>query len=310
MRSRRLAALLNLFFPGTGLLYAGRPIAAVVCLAAVLVLANIMPFLAFHPLPRPYAAVLLWAIPLGLLVALPVLGWRAAVAAHQDAGPGGWARGWSCVGFAVVALTVTNLNWRYVVRPRIEAFRVPSGSMEPTIMVGDFLYMAPVKRASPLPPRESIIVFESVEEEGLKVLKRLVGLPGDTLAMKGGTLYRNGAAVFEPYAVHSNTAEPLDSGMTAQVRRWQQGRLPGADSTRPASLSDWGPFAVPPDSFFVLGDNRDASYDGRYYGFIPRGNYLGRPALVYYSFDGSSKHALPFLSAIRWRRLGIVLKTP
>jgi signal peptidase I len=88
------------------------------------------------------------------------------------------------------------------------------------------------------------------------------------------------------------------------MREWQ---LPHLVKRDPASykpdLQDWGPIVVPADSFFMMGDNRDSSYDGRYWGFLPRKNVRGRPLLVYYSYDASSWRALPALTAIRWNRI-------
>jgi signal peptidase I len=92
------------------------------------------------------------------------------------------------------------------------------------------------------------------------------------------------------------------------MRRWQVSHLVGRDpATYQPDLHDWGPIVVPPDSFFMMGDNRDSSYDGRYWGFLPRLNVRGRPLIVYFSYDKNSYKPLPFLSAIRWGRL---LATP
>src|ERR671922_3117883 len=120
-----------------------------------------------------------------------------------------WA--WEWTKSIVVALAVWFLLRTFLV----EAFRIPSGSMENTLLIGDFLFVnkalygaeVPVIHAHlPAlrePKRDDILVFDSVEEEGLKVVKRLIGMPGDTLYMEQGQLYRNGKLVSEPYAVHS-----------------------------------------------------------------------------------------------------------
>ena len=112
----------------------------------------------------------------------------------------------------------------------------------------------------------------------------------------------------EPYVIHTDSAAAYDSSSVAQVRAWQRGRfLTPADSIRVPDLNDWGPFVVPADSLFMLGDNRDASYDSRFYGFVPIAHLFGRPRLVYYSFDPFSYKPLRFLTAIRWSRVGLVV---
>jgi signal peptidase I len=168
-------------------------------------------------------------------------------------------------------------GWFLITTFLVEPFRVwPTGSMKNTLLVNDFLFVnkflygaeLPLARARLPALREpahgEIVVIRSIEDPSLRLLKRVIGLPGDTVAMQAGVLIRNGL--------------------------------------RP-DLHDWGPLVVPPDSLFLLGDNRDASYDGRYYGFVPRQNLLGRPFVVYYSYDDDSWRSLPFVTAVRWHRL-------
>jgi signal peptidase I len=154
------------------------------------------------------------------------------------------------------------------------------------------------------PHRDDILVFDSVEEPGLKVVKRLIGMPGDTLSMENGELFRNGQRVNEPYAVHSDPTRSEDPIQRAKMREWQLPHLVHRDpSSYQPDLQEWGPIVVPPDSFFMMGDNRDSSYDGRYWGFLPRKNVRGRPLVVYFSYDPGSWRAIPFLTAVRWGRL-------
>ena len=219
---------------------------------------------------------------------------------------------WDWTKSIVVALVVWFLLRTFLV----EAFRIPSGSMENTLLIGDFLFVNKALYGAEVPlihtrlpavrepQRGDILVFDSVEEKGLKVVKRLIGMPGDTLYMEHGELYRNGKRVDEPYAVHSEPTRSEDPGQRAKMRAWQMPHLVKRDTTNyQPDLQDWGPIVVPADSFFMMGDNRDSSYDGRYWGFLPRVNVRGRPLVVYFSYDPNSWRSLPFLTAVRWGRI-------
>ena len=200
----------------------------------------------------------------------------------------------------------------------VEAFRIPSGSMENTLLIGDFLFVNKalygaeipiVKKRLPAirePRRFDIVIFESVEDAGVNVVKRVVGMPGDTLSMVGNIMHVNGAAIDEPWARRTN---PLNDPEDPRMRGWQLRYLVGRDRLgyRP-TLKNWGPLVVPPDSFFVMGDNRDNSYDSRYWGFLGRDRIDGRPLFIYYSFDKNGLLPLPFLTNICWGRLLSTLK--
>ena len=197
----------------------------------------------------------------------------------------------------------------------VEAFKIPSGSMEGTLLVGDFLlvnklvYGAEVPftgtrlPAMHRPQYRDIIVFQWPDDPSKNMVKRLVGLPGDTLAMERGVLVRNGAPQDERYGTRS---EP-EADPTGEEFRWQHEFLVRRAVASPAyhpSRSNWGPLVVPAHKFFVLGDNRDNSLDSRYWGFVPDSLVRGRPMLVYYSYTPDSASALDWITHIRWRRLG------
>ncbi len=222
---------------------------------------------------------------------------------------GRWVWGWTKSLAAALAI------WLVLRAFVVEAFRIPSASMQNTLLVGDFLFVTkalygaevPFTRAHlPAmrePRRGDIVVFRSVEGD-FSVVKRLLGVPGDTLAMRHGRLYRNGVALVEPYVVHADSTRSETPVARLRMRRWQLAHLVGRDTAQYApDVQDWGPLVVPPDSLFVMGDNRDNSLDSRYWGFLPRGNLRGRPLFIYYSYDPTSWRVLPPLSAIRWSRL-------
>ncbi len=197
----------------------------------------------------------------------------------------------------------------------VEAFKIPTGSMERTLLVGDFLlvnkavYGAEVPfththlPAFETPRRGDVIVFEWPEDRSKNFVKRLIGLPGDTLEMRSGTLWRNGRRLREPYVVHTEpSVDPVGDEF-----RWQRDylvrRAEAAVAYHP-SRNNWGPLIVPHKNYFVLGDNRDNSYDSRYWGFVPDSLVKGRPLIVYYSYERDTEHRFPWLTNIRWARVG------
>lgn len=194
-------------------------------------------------------------------------------------------------------------------------FHIDSGSMEKTLLVGDVLvinrtlYGAEVPLvhtklpAVRLPARGEVVVFESVETPGLDVIKRVIGAPGDTLGMQAGRLYRNGAAVDEPYVQLGAAEPPVYAEVQAKMIAWQSPHLVGGPRAGYAPTHwNWGPLVVPPGHLFMMGDNRDLSWDSRYWGFLPVNRVKGRAELVYYSYDEGSWRLLPVLTAPRLSR--------
>ena len=196
----------------------------------------------------------------------------------------------------------------------VEAFKIPSGSMEGTLLVGDFLlvnklvYGAEIpftgKRLPALrhPQHGDILVFQWPEDPTKNFVKRLVGIPGDTLAMQGGVLLRNGARQTEAYTRH---VEP-NYDPAGDDFHWQSGFLVPQARAAPVyhpSRNNWGPIVVPQKHYFVLGDNRDNSLDSRYWGFVPDSLVRGRPLFVYYSYSPDSTVSFDWITHVRWTRL-------
>jgi signal peptidase I len=148
-----------------------------------------------------------------------------------------------------------------------------------------------------------VVVFQWPQDPTKNFVKRLVGMPGDTLAMEDGKLVRNGQVVREQYVVHT------DPGMdpSGEEFRWQRDHLvktAQAFTGYHPSRNNWGPIVVPQRHYFMLGDNRDNSLDSRYWGFVPDSLIRGRPLVVYYSFQPDSGVHTAWLSRVRWHRLG------
>jgi signal peptidase I len=197
----------------------------------------------------------------------------------------------------------------------VEAFKIPSGSMEKTLLVGDFLLVNKMVYGAEVPftgkhlpairhpQRGDVIVFQWPVDPTKNFVKRLVGVPGDTLMMREGELYVNSVHQSEPFVSHS---EP-DMDPTAVDFEWQKKYLvktAEAASGPPPSRNNWGPLVVPKDEYFVLGDNRDNSLDSRYWQFVPDSLIRGRPMFVYYSYDPDSLDRMSWLTRIRWTRIG------
>jgi signal peptidase I len=196
----------------------------------------------------------------------------------------------------------------------VEAFKIPTSSMEGTLLAGDFLLVNKVVYGADIPglritlPALSepsvgeVIVFHPPHEPEKHYVKRLVGMPGDTLEMRSKALFRNGEEVDEPYVIHIDPErDAVHPGMTWQSRFLVEGTRPGR--YRP-TRDNWGPLVVPLDGYFVLGDNRDNSEDSRYWGFVDRESIKGRPWIVYYSSGLMGSVGLPAPSDVRWDRIG------
>jgi signal peptidase I len=196
-----------------------------------------------------------------------------------------------------------------------EAFKIPTGSMEGTLLVGDFLlvnkavYGAEVPftherlPAFARPRRGDIIVFLPPHDPHRNYVKRIVGTAGDTLEMRDKLLYVNGQVQVEPYTRHTDPlTDPAPESMLWQLQYLVH---------RPAHWSDyhpsrdtWGPLVVPQGKYFALGDNRDNSEDSRFWGFLDEGAVKGRPIFVYYSYQKDISRAFGGLTSVRWQRIG------
>jgi signal peptidase I len=177
----------------------------------------------------------------------------------------------------------------------VQAFRVPSESMENTLLIGDFLLADKLHYANDgafwhwlLPyrgiRRGDIVVFHYPVDPTQYFVKRVIGLPGDRIRLENKMVYVNGTRLEEPYVIHQmlnydpyRDNFPIRIGISADVnRRWR------SEINRHL---DRGELIVPPGQFFVMGDNRDQSLDSRYWGFVPRDNIMGRPLVIYLSVN-------------------------
>ncbi|MGA2961945.1 MAG: signal peptidase I [Candidatus Korobacteraceae bacterium] len=176
----------------------------------------------------------------------------------------------------------------------LQAFEIPSSSMENTLLIGDHVFvdrvlLAPKTSWFPIIPYRQvqhgdIVVFLSPAEAGLYVVKRIIGTPGDHIHLRDGVVYRNGQPLQEPYVVHNGSVDPYRDNFPDIPTMEGAGVTPEWQLTIRQHLKD-GDLVVPDGSYFAMGDNRDVSYDSRYWGFIPRENVIGRPMFIYWSFQ-------------------------
>jgi signal peptidase I len=190
----------------------------------------------------------------------------------------------------------------------VQAFKIPTGSMENNLLIGDHLLVnkfvfAPTASAverAVLPVanigRGEVVVFKYPEEPERDFIKRVIGLPGETLEVREKKVYINGSPLDEPY-VHF-----------LQPPSTTHGESPLHEVTSYDVRERYGPVTVPDDQYFVMGDNRDNSQDSRYWGFMPRDYVKGRALVIYLSLDNSSGDSLPsmfvnFFTNTRWHRM-------
>ncbi len=194
---------------------------------------------------------------------------------------------------SLAAVLVTGL---FIITFVVQAFEIPSSSMENTLLIGDHVFVNRIQFAPKsswvgrlLPYRDvhfrDIVVFLSPETPGLYVVKRIIGLPGDKIHLRSGVVYRNGVALEEPYVDHDD--DRMDS-----YRNDFPSVPPGDD---PNVWTNWAidlpsfiqgdDIVVPPNHYFAMGDHRGVSLDSRYWGFIPKENVIGRPMFIYWSFE-------------------------
>lgn len=228
---------------------------------------------------------------------------------------------------SLAAVLVTGL---FIITFVMQAFEIPSSSMENTLLIGDHVFVNRVQFSPPahwlgplLPYRQvhrgDIVVFLSPSEAGLYVVKRIIGIPGDHIHLRDGVVYRNGEKLEEPYVIHQPEGGyvPYRDNFPAVPPGEFTNVTPSWQLLLPQYIQG-DELVVPPNSYFGMGDNRDVSFDSRFWGFIPQENVIGRPMFIYWSFTTPANQYLQkevgdrvkFLSHVvihffddtRWRR--------
>ncbi len=197
----------------------------------------------------------------------------------------------------------------------VQAYKIPSGSMEPTLLVGDHILVNKLIYGLRTPDslfglevpglpygkylfrlerihHGDVVVFVFPPDPTKDFIKRVIGLPGDTVAVKNGKVWLNGAPIPDPHA-HLEVSDTQRSAVSPRDNFPQIG-------TDAAAL---GAVTVPPGKIFVMGDNRDRSYDSRFWGFVPEDNVEGRAMIIYWSWNADGDGILP----VRWSRFGMIV---
>jgi signal peptidase I len=213
---------------------------------------------------------------------------------------------------SLAAVLVTGL---FIITFVVQAFEIPSSSMENTLLIGDHVFVNRVQFSPPttwlgplLPYRQvrrgDVVVFLHPAEPGLYVVKRVIGIPGDRIHLRDGVVYRNGEKLDEPYILHdADRFDPYRNNFPAVSASEADGVNPAWALELPSHI-EGEDLVVPPGNYFGMGDHRGVSLDSRYWGFIPRENVIGRPLFIYWSFETPAGQ---YLETGMAQRLGILV---
>ena len=227
---------------------------------------------------------------------------------------------------SVTEWACTLLIYLFATTTLVQAYVVPTGSMEGNLLIGDHILVDRMVFADPGPLGRHILPYRQVERGDIVAflypedirqtfVKRIVGLPGDCIRLENGQVVRNGRRLVEPYVQHiASQPDPYRDNFPLAPEVFTTPR--GRDMFQKHVRS--GEVVVPPGMLFALGDNRDNSADSRYWGFVPREYVVGKPMLVYWSYDAPTAEleewtldhvidvAEHFLTRTRWKRTFLV----
>ena len=213
-----------------------------------------------------------------------------AVGEERDASPRNSIAEWA----------VTILLLLFGTTTLVQAFVIPTGSMEDTLLIGDHLLVDKLAYAPPgtisqyvlpyeQPKHGDIIVFRYPVDINQTFVKRVIGVPGDHLKMVNRNIVRNGVQLNEPYTYHKFAYDANRDNFPGEPSMFAEGLQAQYQRDMLAHHVVNGEIVVPPDSYFAMGDNRDNSLDSRYWGFVPRDNIIGKPLLIYWSYRASTE---------------------
>ena len=259
-KSKTVAALLSLLYPGFGQLYAGRALRGA---AFFLSFWAVTALLFGGVLGRSFGSLAL-ALALLLVIDLAAVVDAALVANSRVRSNAFWQRWYFLLPLGI--LLSVSLRWTIVAHRRLQTYVIPAQSMEPTLRVGDHLVASREDYGARLPARNELVVFKFPDDPHRDFIKRVVALPGDTVEIRDKVLYLDGRQVPERWVVHVDPSLASAAAGPAMAARDQM-----------------APLMVPPGHVFVLGDNRDNSYDSRFFGPVAVASLKAKPLYVYWS---------------------------
>jgi signal peptidase I len=306
-----VAFVLSLLTPGLGQLYAGDPGRAVFFYALRVLLAlGGVAILSRHGI-TPWNVLGYWLYAIAAMLVSPVdavFAARRQRPAYQLRRFNRWYVYLGCVVFVSVVSATVVKGMTELGKVCAQICRMPSSSMEDTLLIGDQLVVDNLAYGVRLPGRETeswhladpgrgdLVTFRRPEYRSKLSVKRVIGLPGEKVEIRGPVVYVNGQPLAEPYAKHTR---PRTASADLKLL---QGDV----------VEDWGPETVPAGRYFILGDNRDNSLDSRSFGFVPRADILGRVRSIYWSVEMSradySRDGSALWRPVRWRRIGLPVR--
>ena len=281
-----LAGLLSGTLPGLGQLYNGQVKKAL--LLGLLTSASTIFFaglVIYGPFPLLYNLLLVLFLSLSIYVMII----RDAIRAAKRLGEGyelrPFNKWYGYLGFVIFAIIVNEFVdgpvKDHIRQQHVQAFKIPAGSMMPTLLIGDHILVEKsTYKHGKTPQRGDIIVFPFPEDESKDFVKRIVGLPGDTVQIRNKVVFVSG--------------EQLDD--KAFTQHIDPGIIDGTINPR----DNFGPVTVPEGAYFVMGDNRDQSLDSRFWGYVRAEKILGKVFIIYWSWSGTGS----WNEWVRWNRIG------
>ncbi|MGA1795054.1 MAG: signal peptidase I [bacterium] len=193
---------------------------------------------------------------------------------------------WEYIEAIIIAVILAFIIRKFV----IQAYKIPSGSMLETLQIGDHILVNKFIYYFKDPKRGDILVFKYPKDKKRDFIKRVVGLPGDTLEIRDKEVYINGSPLDEPYAVFKDKENMFNKNHPAYyIDPYARNR------------DNFGPKVIPEENYFMMGDNRDFSQDSRYWGFLDRELIEGKALVIYWSWNGIEDN---WLKKVRWDRIG------
>ena len=289
-----LAGLLSYLLPGLGQVYNGQPLKGLLFNFIFTLWGGIVFTLTFYAVKQemtgPKIALLFLALFVSFLAQLLVI--IESIRTARKIGSEYLLKiynKWVLYLFIIIVTFLVDHSVATAIKDNvIKPYKIPTNSMQPSLLAGDFILSNQIYFSTHNPERGDIIIFKYPVDEKTDFIKRIIGVPGDMVEIKDKHVWINNVKIDEPYVLHT------DSTVLSQF-----------ESVR----DNFGPFRVSPNSYFVLGDNRDNSLDSRHWGTVQRYLIKGKLSFIYFSWNGTIPEwkLIPKLFSIRFDRIGKII---